>query len=70
MADPIDAQDRPIVTRAKAKASGLKRYFTGVPCKRGHLSERTLHNNECNECHNAARRAGHAAAKAQRPLRT
>jgi len=29
----------PIVTRAEAKAAGLKRYFTGKPCKRGHISE-------------------------------
>lgn len=27
-------------TRAEAKAAGAKRYFTGVPCANGHLSER------------------------------
>lgn len=30
----------PIVTRAEAKATGKKRYFTGKPCKHGHISER------------------------------
>lgn len=34
-----------IVTRAEAKARGLKRYFTGRPCKRGHICERYV--NEC-----------------------
>ena len=27
-------------TRAEAKARGLKRYFTGKPCKAGHVAER------------------------------
>ena len=30
----------PIVTRAEARAAGAKRYFTGKPCKHGHISER------------------------------
>jgi 5-methylcytosine-specific restriction endonuclease McrA len=29
----------PVVTRAEAKAAGLLRYFTGRPCKRGHISD-------------------------------
>ena len=29
-----------IMTRAEARAQGLKKYFTGKPCKRGHVSER------------------------------
>jgi hypothetical protein len=32
----------PIITRADAKARGLKRYFTGKPCKHGHVAERYL----------------------------
>jgi 5-methylcytosine-specific restriction endonuclease McrA len=27
-----------ILTKREAKARGLKRYFTGKPCKRGHLA--------------------------------
>jgi 5-methylcytosine-specific restriction endonuclease McrA len=34
-----EAEDRHIVTRAQAKRLGLKRYFTGKPCKRGHIAE-------------------------------
>lgn len=38
------------VTRAQAKADGLQRYFTGAPCKRGHLAERQTSNGTCFEC--------------------
>ena len=39
-----------IVSRDAAIAAGLKRYFTGKPCKHGHISERRVHNHECYEC--------------------
>jgi hypothetical protein len=29
-----------IITRTAAKAQGLKHYFTGKPCNRGHVAER------------------------------
>lgn len=29
-----------VMTRAEARAQGLKKYFTGKPCKRGHIAER------------------------------
>ncbi len=32
--------DRQVMTRAEAKALDLKHYFTGVPCKQGHVAER------------------------------
>lgn len=31
-----------IITRKQAKEQGLKRYFTGKPCPRGHISERYM----------------------------
>ena len=31
-----------VITREEAQARGLKRYYTGKPCKRGHYSERHL----------------------------
>ena len=31
-----------IITKKEAYARGLKRYFTGQPCMRGHISERAL----------------------------
>ena len=41
--------DGPIVNRAEAKEKGLSRYFTGKPCKHGHVSERYVHGG-CIEC--------------------
>lgn len=41
----------PTVTREEAKAVGLARYFTGMPCKRGHVVERyTTSKNACVLC--------------------
>jgi hypothetical protein len=39
-----------IVSRKQAVEAGLKRYFTGKPCPYGHISERQVSNNSCNEC--------------------
>lgn len=39
-----------IITREAAKTAGLVRYFTGLPCRRGHLVERQTTNRECIEC--------------------
>ena len=39
-----------IITRAEAKEKGLKRYFTGKPCKHGHISEKLVSNFSCCEC--------------------
>lgn len=38
-----------IITRKEAKALGLKRYFTGKPCKRGHICDRYV-SDSCVEC--------------------
>jgi 5-methylcytosine-specific restriction endonuclease McrA len=39
-----------IISRAEAKARGLKRYFTGEPCKHGHVAERGVAHCGCFEC--------------------
>jgi hypothetical protein len=43
-----------IISRAGARALGLKRYFTGKPCKHGHVAERWVGNSECMECNRAS----------------
>ena len=43
-----------IIPRGKAKEQGLKRFFTGEPCKRGHLAERYVNGGRCCECHKLA----------------
>jgi hypothetical protein len=42
-----------IISRAEAKALGLKRFFTGKPCKHGHVAERRVGNYACVECDRA-----------------
>ena len=39
-----------IISRKSALAKGLKRYFTGMPCIRGHISLRLVSNGDCIEC--------------------
>lgn len=39
-----------IISRKDAKAQGLKRYFTGKPCPRGHISDKAVVNGSCCEC--------------------
>lgn len=38
------------ISRAEAQRQGLKRYFTGKPCKHGHVSKRVTVNGDCYEC--------------------
>lgn len=40
----------PIVKRAEAKAEGEMYYFTGKPCKRGHIDKRRVSDHGCVEC--------------------
>lgn len=48
---PIILFDGPIVTQSEAVARGLDRYFTGIPCKNRHVSERYAANGGCIGCH-------------------
>lgn len=41
-----------VITRKQALSQVLKRYFTGQPCKRGHLSERYVNKSVCVACDN------------------
>jgi len=41
-----------IISRKEAKVKGLNKYFTGQPCKWGHISERRTSNGGCVECNN------------------
>ena len=53
---------RKIITHKQAKALGLKRYFTGEPCKHGHIAERLTNcRGQCVECNRAQDRKRYAA---------
>lgn len=45
-----------VSVRKEAKALGLKRYFTGKPCKWGHISERSTSDGQCFGCQERERR--------------
>jgi hypothetical protein len=53
-----------IVTRKQALEQGLKSYFTGKPCKRGHLAARRTSDSWCRECATAKTKA-YAQANAE-----
>lgn len=46
-----------MLNRDDARSLGLKRYFSGLPCRVGHISERYVSTGGCIECHALARRA-------------
>lgn len=39
-----------IVSKLEAKALGLKQYFTGIPCRKGHTSKRYTNGGGCIAC--------------------
>lgn len=39
-----------LISREEAKEKGLRRYFTGIPCKRGHIAERRVGSTYCLQC--------------------
>lgn len=42
-------------SRSEALRLGLTRYFTGKPCKRGHVAERLTSCGRCYDCHRVTR---------------
>lgn len=52
-----------IISRAEAKALGLPRYFTGHPCKSGHVRERLVSNGVCLDCLREKQKRHYALAK-------
>jgi hypothetical protein len=49
-----------LISARTAFEAGLKRYFTGKPCKHGHVAERMVSNGCCVECLNGRRRRDQA----------
>lgn len=52
-----------IITRSQAREQGLSHYFTGKPCKQGHLAPRHM-STGCVECRKAIKRANYAKNRA------
>lgn len=55
-----------IITRSEALEKALPSYFTGVPCKRGHIAKRATANSCCFECMYESTKAKRAEYKAKR----
>lgn len=51
-----EQEETKIITRKKAMEKGLKRYFTGKPCKHGHVAERYTVSRHCSICNYASGR--------------
>jgi Recombination endonuclease VII len=49
-----------IISRKEARAAGLVRYFTGLPCPHGHLAERRVKGATCCECAKTNNKSGYA----------
>jgi len=47
----MSSEQKEFVSLALAKQLGLKLYFTGKPCKKGHISERYVKNRGCVTCY-------------------
>lgn len=45
-----DLYEMELVSLEEAKTKGLRRYYTGKPCSRGHLAPRTVCNRACVAC--------------------
>jgi len=57
----VDDNSHTVVSRKEAKAKGLAHYFTGRPCKRGHIAPRVVAKAACSVC----LKAEYAAYKAR-----
>lgn len=53
-----------LVHRQVAIARGLPKYFTGRPCKRGHISERYTLTSNCVQCTIESNERGRARIRA------
>lgn len=50
-----------VITRETAKAVGSRKFYTGIPCKHGHISERYVLDGKCCACMSANCHRWHAA---------
>ena len=65
MAGTMDA-NLPIVSRVEARERGLSRYYTGEPCRHGHVSERSVGSANCITCQRQYAKSAKGLATIQR----
>jgi hypothetical protein len=57
----------PILSRREAYEQSKTRYYTGEPCKQGHIAERYVSTGNCIECLNPYRLRRHPTRKDLQP---
>lgn len=57
----------PVTTREEATARGWPSYFTGLPCKQGHIANRSVKNGTCRACDVAKKTRREAATRRSSP---
>ena len=60
--------DNKVILRSVAISQGLPYYFTGRPCKHGHIAKRFAVCGKCHECHEEKRKTDHYKAKTKERL--
>lgn len=68
--EDTNSEPHRIISKDEAKASGLTRYSTGKPCKRGHVGDRMTNGGSCVACHNLRRAGSQRVADSKRAWRT
>jgi len=58
-----------MTSAAAARAVGARTYFTGKPCKNGHVAERWTNRSVCVQCHRDAQAAAHEKSAVKRRAR-
>ena len=56
-----------IISKQQAKSLGLTSYFTGLPCKHGHIAPRHIWNSGCSECSRLRETTKSAKRRAKHP---
>lgn len=68
---PLDTSEgQMLLTREKAAACGLSRFWTGRPCKAGHFAERYVCNLQCVQCNADRARLKRASDPSYRMFRS
>ncbi len=58
-----------VIGRSEAISRGMKSYFTGIPCKNGHLCNRTIKGHRCIQCNRVFSAAGSLRLDTKNPMR-
>jgi len=65
---PLEKFDEPqVISYSEAKRRGLKEYYTGKPCPKGHVSTRVVSSRTCKICYNESCRKATAAYREKNP---